>query len=133
FLFAHNVQVSAFQQQRKKTLSEILHLFRPDALSPRETINWSPVCEAKFFECLLCRRPFTLRLQHHAPVRGSKRHRLLWSGACRTNRGQRSHTVRSGSHMVVELRIRRFWPISGALGNTQNYVRMLLTGAALFC
>jgi hypothetical protein len=39
FLLAHNVQVSAFQQQRKEALREIFCFFGTSALSPYEIIN----------------------------------------------------------------------------------------------
>src|SRR5437667_12893298 len=68
FLFADSLQVAALQQQCKETLGEIFRLLRSNALSPYETINWSPVRAAKFFECLLGRGRWTLCRQHHAPV-----------------------------------------------------------------
>ena len=44
FLFAHNVQLSAFQQQRKETLREIFCFFGTGALSPHETIECCHMC-----------------------------------------------------------------------------------------
>src|SRR5438105_11535113 len=77
FLLADGIQIPAFQQQSKKTLREIFRLFRSNALSSYETINRSPVGAAKFSKRCLRRVCWTLRLQHHAPMRGSKRHRTV--------------------------------------------------------
>src|SRR4029077_14776132 len=85
FFLAHNVQVSAFQQQRKKTLSEIFCFFGTGALSPHETINWWPISAAKFFKCGLRCGCWTLCLQHQAPMRGGKRRAAISASA---NRGQ---------------------------------------------
>src|SRR5206468_8361287 len=60
-------------QLREKTLSEILCLLSPNTLSLQEAKNRSPISVAKFLKRFLCRRRFALCLQHHAPVRGSKR------------------------------------------------------------
>ena len=67
-------EIPAFQQQRKKTLGEILRLFRPGPLSPDKTINGSPVCPAKIFECFLRCRRSALRREHNAPMGCCKRH-----------------------------------------------------------
>ena len=93
-------QVAALQQQCKKALSEIFGLFRSNALSPYETINWSPVRAAKFFERLLRRWCSTLRRQHHAPVRGCKRDRAVI--CISANRGQGSHLIVSRGHAVIQ-------------------------------
>jgi hypothetical protein len=68
FFLANPIQTFALQQQREKGLSEIFRLFWFDALPPHETINWSPVCAAKFFECLLCCGRWALRREHNAPM-----------------------------------------------------------------
>src|SRR6516162_9297165 len=103
FLFADSIEVSALQQQCEKTLSKIFCLFRVGALSSDKTINWAPVCGAKFLERGLRSGCWTLRLQHHAPMCG---------GECRTamsvavDRGQRRHIVCSGGHMAIESKTR---------------------------
>src|SRR6266567_6618495 len=74
------IQIFALQQQREKTLGQILCLLWPNTLSPHEAINRSPINAAELFERLLRRWRITLRLQHHAPVRGSKRGYLPLSG-----------------------------------------------------
>jgi len=43
-----------------------------------------------------------LCLQHHAPVRGSKRHRAVMSISA--NRGQWSDLILSGDHGTIELK-----------------------------
>src|SRR5215467_12305833 len=75
FFFADSIQVPALQQQSKKALSKIFCLFRPDALSPYETINWSPVSAAKFFERFLGRGRSASCREHNAPMSCCKRHR----------------------------------------------------------
>src|SRR5262249_40660162 len=77
FFFAHSIEVPALQQQCEEALSEIFRLFRSNALSSYEPINRSPISAAKFFQCRLCCWGFTLRRQHHAPARGSKRDRAV--------------------------------------------------------
>src|SRR6266496_3257920 len=74
FLFADSLQVSALQQERKKPLSEILRVFRSGALSPHEGVEWPPIGAAKFFECSIRCRRFTLRGEDHTPVGCGKCH-----------------------------------------------------------
>src|SRR5262249_42271452 len=78
-LFAHSAQIPALQQKSKKTLREILCFLRPSPLSPDKAVNGSPIDAAELFKCLLCRGRLALCLQHHAPVRGSKRRRAVIS------------------------------------------------------
>src|SRR5207249_10350384 len=82
FLFADRFQIATFQQQCKKTLSEILRFFGLDTLSPYEAINWSPVCAAKLFECLLRCGRWPLRREHNAPVSCCNRRPafVAWAG-----------------------------------------------------
>jgi hypothetical protein len=103
---------------RKKTLSEILRLFRPGPLSPHETINRSPVRAAKFLESLLCRGCWTLRFQHYAPMRGGKRRAAIGASA---NRGQRRHIVGSGGlcrNTQILAGFWAFWKYPGLGTNT---------------
>src|SRR4030095_9461958 len=71
-LFAHTAQIAALQQESKKTLREILGVLGADTLSSHKPVEWPPISPAKLFERLLRRWRFTLRLQHHAPMRSSK-------------------------------------------------------------
>src|SRR5207245_8538910 len=78
-LCAHSALIPALQQKSKKTLRKILRFLRPGPLSPHIAVNGSPINPAEFFKCLLCRWRFALCLQHHAPVRSSKRRRAVIS------------------------------------------------------
>src|SRR5258705_14004005 len=46
-------------------------------MPPYVAIDRPPIRGAKFFESLLCRLRFTLCLEHHTPVRGSKDRRTI--------------------------------------------------------
>src|SRR5262245_30313322 len=94
-LFAHRIQIPAFQQQSKKTLREIFCLFRSDALSPHEPVNWSPISSAQCFECLLCSWRFALRLQYYTPMSSRKRCAVTIGSL---NLGGPVHGVRSPLH-----------------------------------
>src|SRR5439155_17128595 len=72
-------------------------------MSPHVAIDRSPIGAAKFFESVLCRWGFALRLEHHTPVRGSKYGRAM-NGF--PGRAQRRNIVCSGGHMAIELEIR---------------------------
>src|SRR5437867_11730754 len=48
--FADSIQILAFQYQSEKTLSEILCVLGPSALSPHKAINGSPICATEFSE-----------------------------------------------------------------------------------
>src|SRR4029453_4288254 len=74
------IPIFALQQQREKTLGQIPRFVWPNALSSHEAINGSPICATKPFKRFSCRWQITLRLQHHTPVRGSKRGYLSLSG-----------------------------------------------------
>src|SRR5437667_3719174 len=78
-LFAHSAQISALQQESKKTLGEILGVFQADTLSSHKAVNGSPINPAEFFKRLLCGWRFALCLQHDAPMRSSKRRRAVIS------------------------------------------------------
>src|SRR4051794_9408418 len=58
-------------------------------MPPHVTMDRPPIRPAKFFESLLCRRRFTLCLEHHAPVRGSKDRRINHGLVARAQRRQR--------------------------------------------
>jgi F0F1-type ATP synthase beta subunit len=58
--FPDSAQISAFEQQRKKTLREILCLLGFDTLSPNEAINRSPISAAKLLQRFLSRWRFVL-------------------------------------------------------------------------
>src|SRR5215475_6511104 len=79
-LLADGIQIFALQQQREETLREIFCLLGANTLSPHEAKNRSPINAAELFERFLRRWRITLCLEHHAPVRGSKRGYLPLSG-----------------------------------------------------
>src|SRR4029453_18179429 len=95
FFLANRIEIAALQQQSKKPLCEIFRLFRSNALSSYETINRTPIRAAKSLEFFLCRRRLPLCLQHHAPVRSSKRRAAMSS----VDRGPRSHLIFSRGHV----------------------------------
>src|SRR5439155_24319181 len=68
----HSFEVPPFEQPRKKSLSEILRILRFTAFASNETVQWPPVGSAELFQCRLRCRCWTLRFQHHTPVRGGK-------------------------------------------------------------
>src|SRR5881397_3282743 len=69
------VQISMFEQARKKFLDEILRFFSSKAMSPDKTVKRSPISATENFECSLCSRRFALRLQYDTPMRGGECHR----------------------------------------------------------
>src|SRR5207248_4527803 len=99
-LFAHSAQIPALQQKSKKALREILCFLRPSSLSPHKAVNGPPINPAELFKCLMCRRRFALRLQHDAPVRGSKCRRGVISISA--NRILRSHLTISSDHAPIQ-------------------------------
>src|SRR5213596_2096390 len=103
-LFAHSAQIPALQQKSEKTLREILRFLRPSPLSPHKAVNGPPINPAEFSKCLMCRRRFTLCLQHHAPVRSDKRRRAVISISA--NRTLRSHLTISRDHAPIQLKTR---------------------------
>src|SRR6266567_5443611 len=103
FLFAHSIQIPTLQKQRKKALGEIFRLFWFNVLSSHETINRSPVCAAKLFQCRVCLRRFALRCQHHAPVRGGKCNGTGLSAL--TDRTPRRSVI-NGRHAAIQVKSR---------------------------
>src|SRR5213593_4153336 len=79
------VQISVFEQARKKFLNHILRFFSSKAVSPDKSVKRSPISATKYFECSLCSGRFALRLQYHAPMRGGECHRTT-IGALDTGR-----------------------------------------------
>src|SRR5690349_4684152 len=74
-LFAPDcVQVSVFEQTRKKSLNQVLRLFSSKAVPPNESIKRSPISATKYFKCSLCSRRFALRFQDNAPMRSGELH-----------------------------------------------------------
>src|SRR5882724_3862186 len=72
FFFTNSVQVTALQQQCKETLCEIFRIGCFYTLAPHKGKNGPPICSAKFLECFLRCRRFSLRGQHYAPLRSGK-------------------------------------------------------------
>src|SRR6266480_6656001 len=62
------VQISVFQQARKKFLDQILRFFSCKALPPGKSVERSPISAAKYFKCFLRCGRFGLRLQYYAPM-----------------------------------------------------------------
>src|SRR2546430_7370879 len=79
------VQISVFEQARKKFLNQILCFFSSKALSPDKSVERSPISATEYFECSLCSGSFALRLQYQAPMRGGECHRTT-IGALDTGR-----------------------------------------------
>src|SRR5438876_220480 len=69
------VQISVFEQTRKKFLDQILGFFSSKAVSPDKTVKRSPISATEYFECSLCSGRVALRLQYYAPMRGGECHR----------------------------------------------------------
>ena len=67
-----HVEIASLQQQREKTLREILRLFRTVAASSHESVKRPPIGAAQFLQRLIGGRRSTLRGQNHAPVRGGE-------------------------------------------------------------
>src|SRR6266481_5545551 len=61
FFLPDGLEVSPFEQPRKKSLGEILRLFRLVALVPDEPVKRPPVSTAQFCERFLCCWRFPLR------------------------------------------------------------------------
>src|SRR6202022_12225 len=72
FLLSNSVQVPPFEQERKETLSEVPRFLRVNTLLAHKSVERPPVGATKFFERFLRCRRFTLCLQYHAPMSGSK-------------------------------------------------------------
>src|SRR6266496_212588 len=70
-----HVQISVFEQARKKFLDQILGFFSSKAVSPDKTVKRSPISATEYFECSLCSGRVALRLQYYAPMRGGECHR----------------------------------------------------------
>src|SRR4029453_13073862 len=68
------VQISVFEQARKKFLDQILRFFSSKTVSPDKSVKRSPISATENFECSLCSGRFALRLQHYAPVSGGECH-----------------------------------------------------------
>src|SRR5438876_9741528 len=66
------VQISVFEQTRKKFLDQILGFFSSKAVSPDKTVKRSPISATEYFECSLCSGRFALRLQYQVPMRGGE-------------------------------------------------------------
>src|SRR5947208_1452894 len=66
------VQISVFEQARKKFLNQILRFLSSKAVSPDKSVKRSPISATKYFECSLCSGRVALRLQYQAPMRGSE-------------------------------------------------------------
>src|SRR5438874_8661515 len=69
------VQISVFEQARKKFLNQILRFFSSKAVSPNKSVKRSPISATEYFECSLCSERVALRLQYYAPMSGRKCHR----------------------------------------------------------
>src|SRR6266545_7300829 len=74
-LAPYGIQISVFEQARKKFLDHILRFFSSKALSPDKTVKRSPISATKYFECSLCSGRFALRLQYYAPMSSGECHR----------------------------------------------------------
>src|SRR4029453_6213233 len=100
------VQISVFEQARKKFLHQILCFFSSKAVSPDKSVKRSPISATEYFECSLCSGRFALRLQYYAPIGGGERCRGVLSGSCRTNFGQLANAfgVLSGAHAAIEVK-----------------------------
>ena len=70
--FADGSKAFVLQQICKKSLGEVFSFSLANTLSLDKTINGWPINAAEFFQCLLCRRRFTLRFYYDAPMRASK-------------------------------------------------------------
>src|SRR5438876_1281888 len=79
------VQISVFEQTRKKFLDQILCFFSSKAVSPDKAVKRSPISATEYFECSLCSGSVALRLQYQAPMRGGECHRTA-IGALDTGR-----------------------------------------------
>src|SRR5437764_11784695 len=92
-------EVPPLQQPREKRLSEILCFLWLVAFASDEAVQWPPIGSAEFFKrCLRC-RCWTLRFQHHAPMRGGKCRSTVLSAlttrASRCSVSYRRHDTRS--------------------------------------
>src|SRR6266478_2972597 len=74
-LATDRVQISVFEQSRKKFLNQILRFFSSKAVSPDKSVKRSPISATEYFECSLCSGRFALRLQYYAPMSSGECHR----------------------------------------------------------
>src|SRR5262245_28485504 len=73
-LFAPNcIQISVFEQTRKKFLDQILRLFSSTAVPPNKSVKRSPISSAEYFQCFVRSRRLALRLQYDTPTSGRER------------------------------------------------------------
>ncbi len=110
-LLPDSIQAFTLEQRCKKTLGKILRFLMAASLPPNECVKWPPVNAAKCFERLASRRRFTLRLQHHAPMRGGECHRTMLRISANGARG--SHLI--SRHAPIQLKAHaEIKPVSGA-------------------
>src|SRR5438067_2352116 len=78
-----------------------LRLVGPKPLSSVPDASWSPMHAAGFLQRAVCRRRFTLCVQHHAPVRCRERKAALLFA--RTACSRWSHLIRSRAHSTIQV------------------------------
>src|SRR6184192_4176359 len=101
---ADGSQTFVLEQICEESLGEIFSFFWPTTLSLHKTVNGSPVNTAEFFPRFLRRWRFTLRLQHHAPVRGRERGPAILPA--RTNLRRRRTLIQCRAHTAIQVTAR---------------------------
>jgi hypothetical protein len=73
-LAPYGIQISVFEQARKKILDQVLRFLPSKAVPPDKSIERSPISTAECFQSFARSGRFALRLQHNAPMSGGKGH-----------------------------------------------------------